>query len=129
MSTTATTPGAEIKVRLYTYKSRRHYGGRDITTTSHVVKARLFGTQGGHQKYIVELLEDGAGYAKGHKIAISEDDFNVEAKQEVSSSDKSFACLKCKKVEQMSLYAVAQTSMGHEVVFTCSCGNKIKIVK
>jgi hypothetical protein len=75
--TTIIEVGSEVNIRLFTYKSRRHYGGRDITTTAHIVKAKLYATQGGHQKYIVDLLEAGAGYPKSHRIAVCENDFNL----------------------------------------------------
>lgn len=72
-----TESGVVVKVRLFTYKSFRHYGGREIKTISHTCSATLIGLQNGHQKYIVELLEPCAGWPTGHKIAVSENNFNI----------------------------------------------------
>lgn len=68
---------APVKIRLLSFKSFRHYGGREITTKVNFCQAVLIDTQSGYQKYIVELLEDCAGFKKGHKIAISENDYNL----------------------------------------------------
>lgn len=65
----------QIKVRLYTYKSFRHYGGREITTTTHTCNAVFVADQKHTQ--VVELLEDCAGHKKGHKIAVNNKDFNI----------------------------------------------------
>jgi len=67
----------QINVRLTSYKSFRHYGGREIKSTTHICKATLIKTQTGHQPYIVELMESCAGFPKGHKIAITERNYNV----------------------------------------------------
>lgn len=67
----------EVNVRLFSDKSFRHYGGREITTTPHICKAVLLSMQRGDQPYIVELLEDCAGFKKGHKIAVSENEYNL----------------------------------------------------
>lgn len=67
-----------VKVRLFTHKSFRHYGGREITTTPHICEAVLVGTQSGHQPYIVELLQPCAGFPKGHKIALQEKNYNLK---------------------------------------------------
>lgn len=64
-----------IKVRLFSYKSFRHYGGREITTIAHICRA-LFVKDQTHTK-VVELLEDCAGFNKGHKIAVDNKDYNV----------------------------------------------------
>ena len=37
-----------------------------------------------------------------------------------------FYCDKCNKVHTKSMYAVAQLTMGHELIFTCECGNTIE---
>ena len=34
-------------------------------------------------------------------------------------------CEKCKRLHTMSAYAVAQLTMGHELIFSCPCGEKI----
>lgn len=65
-----------MRVRLYTYKSLRHYGGREINTTSHLCDAVFIADQI-HTK-VVELLNDCAGYKKGHKIAIDNKDFDIK---------------------------------------------------
>lgn len=64
-----------IKVRLFTYKSFRHYGGREIVTTPHICNASFVADQTHTQ--VVELLEDCAGWKKGHKIAVQNKDFNI----------------------------------------------------
>jgi hypothetical protein len=65
-----------ITIRLLSYKSFRHYGGREITATPHLCKALFIKRQIDHTN-VVELLEDCAGYSKGHIIAVSDNDFNV----------------------------------------------------
>ena len=67
--------GNQVKVRLFTYKSIRHYGGREIKQTSHICNATFLIDQV-HTK-VVELLEDCAGFKKGHKIAVLNIDFNI----------------------------------------------------
>lgn len=76
-NTTKMKEGTEIIVRLTTYKSRRHYGGRHVTPKQHIVKAKFIKEQPGYQPYIVELVEAAAGYNKGHRIAITKKDFNI----------------------------------------------------
>jgi len=69
-----------MKVRLITYKSFRHYGGREITSKAHSVLAKLVAQQDSYQKYIVELLEDvedGATYEKGRRVAVPEKNYNI----------------------------------------------------
>lgn len=70
------TKGDTITVRLYSYKSVRHYGGRNITTAAHTCKASYDISQDDHT-HVVYLLEDCAGYKKGHRMAIQTIDFNV----------------------------------------------------
>lgn len=67
----------EVNIRLFSYKSFRHYGGREISTTTHICKAILVGTQNDHQKYIVTLSEPCMAFKVGHKIAVCENDFNI----------------------------------------------------
>jgi hypothetical protein len=69
--------GNTYNVRLYNYKSIRHYGGRDIATTPVTCLATLVGIQDGHQPYVVALNYDCDGYKAGRKIAISDNDFNI----------------------------------------------------
>lgn len=76
--TPALPASSEVTVRLYSHKSFRHYGGREITTTPHLCKAELVREQAGHQKYIVKLLEPSAGFKAGHLIAVCENDYNVK---------------------------------------------------
>lgn len=38
-----------------------------------------------------------------------------------------FICDKCNKVHTQSAYAIAQTAMHNELIFTCDCGNKIEL--
>ena len=35
-------------------------------------------------------------------------------------------CFSCGYSEPMASYAIAQKAMGHQIIFTCNCGNKIK---
>ena len=71
----------QYKIRLYSYKSLRHYGGRDILTFAHLVNATLTASQdGASQPYIFTLDQDVKNhkgqivYKAGHKIAISPKD-------------------------------------------------------
>jgi len=66
----------EITIRLFTYKSLRHYGGREITSIPHRCKAVFIKRQSDHTN-LVELLEDCANFRKGHLIAVSDINFNV----------------------------------------------------
>ena len=65
-----------INIRLYTYKSFRHYGGREISTTPHICKAAVL-SENRDNTILVELLEDCAGFKSGHKISIQPKDFNL----------------------------------------------------
>lgn len=65
-----------IDVRILQYKSLRHYGGREITVTSHLCKAEFIKHQQDHT-VVVRLLADCAGYKDGHIIAINPCDFDV----------------------------------------------------
>jgi len=75
--------GETFKVRLFAYTSFRHYGGREIQTSSFVVDAVLVGLQQGHLPYIVTVssdCKDGQGrvkYKAGHKIAVSDSNFSL----------------------------------------------------
>lgn len=75
-SDTTMEANTEIKVRVYRFKSFRHYGGREITTIPFVVKAKYLFSQQDHTE-VVELLEGCEAYPKGHKIAVMRKDFNV----------------------------------------------------
>lgn len=67
----------KVRVRLFTHKSFRHYGGREIKTTPHVCDALFIMRQRDHTN-VVELLEDCAGFKKGHNIAVGDRNFNVK---------------------------------------------------
>lgn len=67
--------GTIVIIRLYTYKSFRHYGGREITETPAKCKASFIADQV-HTK-VVTLLEDCAGFKRGYKIAVDNKDFNL----------------------------------------------------
>lgn len=56
-------------IRLYTYKSFRHYGGREITTKTHLCRA-LFVDNQTDGTVLFQLLDDCAGYKKGNKVSI-----------------------------------------------------------
>lgn len=68
--------GTKVKVRLHNYKSFRHYGGREITTTSEIFDATYVRSQDGHQPHIVKLVGKCFGFPDGHIIAITVKDFN-----------------------------------------------------
>lgn len=38
-----------------------------------------------------------------------------------------FYCEGCNTVHEMSVYACAQTAMGHDIIFTCKCGTKTEL--
>lgn len=38
-----------------------------------------------------------------------------------------FHCDKCNTIHKKSAYAIAQHAMGVELIFTCTCGNKIDL--
>ena len=65
-----------ITIRLYKYKSFRHYGGREIETSAYLCKA-LFIKRQSDNTNLVQLLEDCCGYKSGHLIAVNDNDFNV----------------------------------------------------
>jgi len=71
------TQGTQIRVRILSYKSFRHYGGREITSTSNICLATFLFSQRDHTN-VVELNEDCAGYKKGHKISILPIDFDIK---------------------------------------------------
>lgn len=66
----------QVKVRLYTYKWFRHYGGREISTESHICNASFIKAQIDHT-FVVKLEDDCAGHKKGSMIAVLEKDFNI----------------------------------------------------
>lgn len=68
--------GPTVNVRLYSYKSRRHYGGRDITTTAHTCPA-VFKFKQRDGTLVVELAAECTGFKKGHVIAVLPKDFNI----------------------------------------------------
>jgi hypothetical protein len=67
----------QIKVRLFSYKSYRHYGGREINTTAHICDAIFVADQ--IDTKVVVLLSDCAGYKKGHKIAVQNNNFDIKS--------------------------------------------------
>ncbi len=69
--------GSNVKVRLFSYKSFRHYGGRVINTTPHICNAIFIKIQEDNT-YLVELSENCASFKKGHKIAVLINEFNVQ---------------------------------------------------
>jgi len=68
--------GTVIKVRLYEFKSFRHYGGREITTIPHVCHAKFIEEQRDHT-LLVQLIETCMLFKSGHKIAVLPKDFNL----------------------------------------------------
>lgn len=38
-----------------------------------------------------------------------------------------FYCCKCKTIHTKSTYAIAQRAMNVDLIFTCTCGNKIDL--
>lgn len=69
--------GQTCKIRLLSYKSIRHYGGREILTHEDILDATLVALQDDFLRYIVVLNSDAAGYRKGHKIAVCDKDFMI----------------------------------------------------
>ena len=65
-----------IKVRLYNFHSVRHYGGREITTSSYICNAIFIKRQADNTN-LVQLTEACAGFNTGHLIAINDNDFNI----------------------------------------------------
>ena len=41
--------------------------------------------------------------------------------------DTEFYCSKCDTIHTKTAYAIAQTAMNVELIFTCTCGNKIDL--
>lgn len=41
--------------------------------------------------------------------------------------DNEFYCNKCDTIHTKTAYAIAQTAMNIELIFTCTCGNKIDL--
>lgn len=68
--------GSKVKVRLYSFKSFRHYGGREITTIPFICEATYLFPQT-DDTFVVELDEPCMFFKKGHKIAIMPKDFNI----------------------------------------------------
>lgn len=68
--------GTEVKIRLFSYKSQRHYGGRDIKSYPHVCKAKFIEEQRDHT-FVVELLEPCMLFSIGYKIAVQPNNFNI----------------------------------------------------
>ena len=68
--------GTLIKIRLFSYKSQRHYGGRDIKSYPHICNAKYIKEQIDHT-YLVELTEPCMMFNVGHKIAVLQKDFNI----------------------------------------------------
>jgi RNase P subunit RPR2 len=64
------------------------------------------------------------GFRKGEEGEMN-DKKSVLIKRELTEFE--FYCDKCKTIHTMSAYAIAQRNMGHEIVFTCKCGNKIDL--
>ena len=67
-----------IKIRLFSYKSFRHYGGREITTTPHICNAEFIKEQPVDHTIVVKLSEDCGNFKKGHIIAVQEKDFDIK---------------------------------------------------
>lgn len=45
----------------------------------------------------------------------------------VELKEYEFQCVGCKKIHKMSPYAIAQTTMGIALIFTCNCWHKTQI--
>lgn len=69
-------PGAIINIRLQSFKSRRYYGGRDITTTQHICKAQYMLKQV-DGTFLCKMLEPCAGLPTGHLISVYGKSFNI----------------------------------------------------
>ena len=70
--------GDPVKVRLTRFKTIRQYGSRAFSPIPHICDAIFFANQNSvGQPFIVELREEFNGLPVGHKIAVSEKDFDV----------------------------------------------------
>jgi hypothetical protein len=65
-----------VMIRLYEYKSFRHYAGREITSIPHICPAKFIEEQRDHT-FVVELLEPCMLFKIGYKIAVLPKDFNI----------------------------------------------------
>jgi hypothetical protein len=77
MKATIKNIGQLCRIRICTYKSFRHYGGREINESVSYANAILVGLQDSTQCYLVELLDASCGFIKGHKIAVNDNDFEL----------------------------------------------------
>jgi hypothetical protein len=78
MKATSENIGQTFKIRIVSHKSFRHYGGREITSTANFVNAVLDSIQDSDRPFIMTLLDSCAGFNKGHKIAVSDTDFDIK---------------------------------------------------
>lgn len=69
--------GSIVIIRLFQYKSFRHYGGRSITSVPHTCKAKFIEQQRDHS-FLCELQEPCNGFLAGHKIAVPSGNFNIK---------------------------------------------------
>ena len=69
--------GSIVIIRLFEYKSFRHYGGRSITSIPHTCKAKFVQQQKDHS-FLCELQEPCIGFPIGYKIAVPVDNFNIQ---------------------------------------------------
>jgi hypothetical protein len=76
MTTHEVEPGTIVNIRLKSYTSIRHYGGREITTHPHYCKAEFICKQCDHSNLVI-LAEDCDGKKAGYKIAVQDIDFNL----------------------------------------------------
>jgi RNase P subunit RPR2 len=58
--------------------------------------------------------------------------YNVNGNTLITTTERElgkyeFFCKKCKKLHTMSTYAIAQLTMGNELIFSCTCGEKITL--
>lgn len=70
------TPENITFIRITTFSSTRHYGGRDIKQVQHICKANFIKDQRDNTK-LCKLIEDCAGYKANHLLAVQPIDFNV----------------------------------------------------
>jgi hypothetical protein len=70
--------GDTVKVRLRSFRTIRQYGSRAFSPITHICNAEFVAKQDSvGQPFIVKLSEEFNGLPVGHKIAVSEKDFNV----------------------------------------------------
>lgn len=72
----------------------------------------------------IDLFAYAAGLTDMHNALSQKNNLSNIAEPEVKLKKFEFRCDGCKKVHEMSSYAIAQIAMGHAIIHNCECGNK-----